>query len=78
MKACRIAVAFQLQSQFRAESAMYLPHPQRVIGGFRRSLTNFEIRIDYVQHNISSILSLYNIESSIEAEDLLDWLFLAS
>lgn len=78
LKACRIAVAFQLQSQFRAESAMYLPHPQRVIGGFRRSLTNFEIRIDYVQHNISSILSLYNIESSIEAEDLLDWLFLAS
>ncbi len=54
---------------------MYLPHPQRVIGCFRRSLTNFEIRIDYVQHNISSILSLYNIESRIEVEDILDWLF---
>jgi hypothetical protein len=29
-----------------------------VLGGFHRDLTNFEIRNDYVQHNISGILAL--------------------
>ncbi len=35
--------------------------PERAAGAFCRSLTNYEIRIDYVQHNISSILALHNI-----------------
>lgn len=61
LQAIRLGVAFQLQTQFRPETAMYLSHPQRVLGGFRRSLTNFEIRIDYVQHNISSLLELRRI-----------------
>lgn len=52
-------VSFQLTTQFRPEKAMYLPDPQRVLGGFHRDLTNFEIRNDYVQHNISAILALY-------------------
>ncbi|NER52521.1 MAG: hypothetical protein F6J92_38965 [Symploca sp. SIO1A3] len=58
-EAMQLGVAFQLQTQYRAESVMYLPNPQRALGGFHRSLTNFEIRIDYVQHNISSILGLF-------------------
>jgi hypothetical protein len=49
-------IRFQLQTQFQPESAMYVRDPQRVLGGFHRSLDNFEIRIDYVQHNISSLL----------------------
>jgi len=56
-----LGVAFQLQTQFRPESVMYLDNPRRSLGGFHRSLTNFEIRIDYVQHNISSLLCLYRI-----------------
>ena len=59
LKAIRLGIAFQLQTQFRPESALYLKNPQRALGGFHRSLTNFEIRIDYVQHNISSLLGLY-------------------
>jgi hypothetical protein len=56
-----LGVSFQLRTQFRAESAMYLVDPQRVLGGFRRSLTNYELRNDYTQHNISSLLGLYAI-----------------
>ncbi len=61
LEAIKLGVRFQLQTQFRPESAIYLPNPQRVLGGFRRSLENYEIRIDYVQHNISSLLALSQI-----------------
>lgn len=57
-------IKFQLRTQFWPESAMYLINPQRALGGFRRSLTDFDIRIDYVQHNISSLLGLYRIADS--------------
>lgn len=56
-----LGVSFQLRTQLRPESAMYLVDPQRVLGGFRRSLTNYELRNDYTQHNISSLLGLYAI-----------------
>jgi hypothetical protein len=56
-----LGAGFQLQTQFRPESAMYLPDPERALGGFHRSLTDFEIRVDYVQHNISSLVCLYRV-----------------
>ena len=56
-------IRFQLQTQFRPESVLYLKKPQRALGGFHNSLTNYEIRDDYVQHNLSSILGLYRIQS---------------
>lgn len=58
LQAAKNSVSFQLATQFNPESAMYLPNPQRALGGFHRDLTNFEIRNDYVQHNLSAILSL--------------------
>jgi hypothetical protein len=61
LETIRLSVPFQLQTQFRPESVLYLKDPQHSLGGFHRSLTNFEIRIDYVQHNISSLLSYYRI-----------------
>lgn len=56
LKAMELGIAFQLQTQFRPESVMYLSDPQRSLGGFHSSLTNFRLRIDYTQHNISSLL----------------------
>jgi len=56
LQAAGRSASFLLQTQFRPESAMYLKDPQRCLGGFRRSLTDYEIRIDYVQHSISSLL----------------------
>jgi hypothetical protein len=61
----RLGIAFQLQTQFRPESVLYLQDPQRSLGAFHRSLTNFSIRIDYVQHNLSALVALYRI---LEAE----------
>jgi hypothetical protein len=58
VQAAKNSISFQLGTQFYPEKAMYLPNPQRVLGGFHRDLTNFEIRNDYVQHNISGILAL--------------------
>ncbi len=40
---------------------MHFDAPQRALGAFHRSLTNDEIRIDYVQHNISALLGLWRI-----------------
>lgn len=64
LDALRLGISFQLQTQYRPESVLYFGEPQRALGGFRRSLTDDEIRIDYVQHNLSSLLALYHIDSS--------------
>ncbi len=53
--------AFQLRTQLTPESALYLPRPDLALGGFRRSLTNWQVRIDYVQHNLSALLGLRQI-----------------
>lgn len=54
----RHGVAFQLQMQVDSAAAMYLPDPPRALGGFRGSLTDYRIRIDFVQHNLSSLIGL--------------------
>ena len=59
LQTTRNNLVFQLGTQFHPESVMYLKDPARALGGFRSSHTNFEIRNDYVQHNLSSILALY-------------------
>jgi hypothetical protein len=59
--AIRAGIGFQLRTQFGPESTLYLADPRRASGGFRRSLTDYEIRIDYVQHNISALLGAYRI-----------------
>ncbi len=54
-------VRFSLQTQFLPERAMYFRDPPRILGGFHRHLENFEIRNDYVQHNLSAILGLWRL-----------------
>ncbi len=61
LQAADFGIRFQLQTQFDAASAMYLEDPQRSLGGFHESLTDFTIRIDYIQHNISSFLARYDL-----------------
>ena len=43
---------------------MFYRHPDKAYGGFIDSFTNPEIRINYVQHNISSLLGLRRILSN--------------
>jgi len=61
LEAIVLGISFQLQTQIRPEIATYLADPARSLGGFRRSLTDFEVRIDCIQHNLSSLLGLYRI-----------------
>jgi hypothetical protein len=50
--------AFERRTQLTRENALYLRRPDLALGGFRRSLDNWEVRIDYVQHNVSALLGL--------------------
>ena len=54
-------VKFQLNCEVRPEAAMFLENPQKALGGFQRNLTGPDIRIDYNQHNISSLVGLYRL-----------------
>lgn len=65
LDALRRSAAFQLRCQLTPINALYLPRPDLALGGFRRSLTNWEVRIDYVQHNLSALLGL---RALLEAE----------
>jgi AMMECR1 domain-containing protein len=47
---------FQLNQQYRPENSYFLPNPRRARGGFRGSPVHGEVRIDYVQHNVSGLL----------------------
>jgi hypothetical protein len=58
LECAKRAVAFSLQSQLRPENAMYFKDPQRTLGGITESLTDFDIRVDTVQHNLSSLLAV--------------------
>ena len=53
-----LAMRYQLQEQYRPEKAMFMRDPQRILGGFFGSLTNYEMRNDYTQHNLSSMLCM--------------------
>jgi uncharacterized protein YyaL (SSP411 family) len=55
LKGC---AAFQLSQQFTARNSGSLRNPRRAAGGFREGLTSMRIRIDFVQHNISSLLGI--------------------
>lgn len=61
LNAIKLGITYQLYTQFRPETVLYLKNPARCLGGFHHSLTNFNIRIDYIQHNLSGILALYRI-----------------
>jgi hypothetical protein len=57
-RALKLAARFQLSQQFAGDNQFKLPNPQRAAGGFRESLEVMRIRIDFVQHNISSLLGI--------------------
>jgi hypothetical protein len=50
------SIRYQLRTQVDRGTAAAWPSPSRAVGGFRRDLESDEIRIDYVQHNISALL----------------------
>ncbi len=69
LTAIRRGIRFQLQTQYDPPSAMHVPDPQYVLGAFRGSLTDFTVRNDYTQHNISSMIRLLAILQAQDAAD---------
>ncbi len=69
LTAIRHGIRFQLQTQYDPPSAMHVPDPPYVMGGFRGSLTDFTLRNDFTQHNISSMLRLMAILSDANASE---------
>ena len=55
----RKGMRFVLQTQFTEENSFWCANPKRVIGGFRRSLTNSNQRNDYAQHAVYAIIKAY-------------------
>ncbi len=51
-----LGARFQLQTQLGPESVMYFEDPRRALGAFHETLSDRDVRIDHVQHNISALL----------------------
>ncbi len=66
--ALRRGMEFQLRTFIDGTLARTYPEPVEALGGFRLSLESTTVRIDYVQHNISSML----MYKEISKERLLD------
>ncbi|MEM9291508.1 MAG: hypothetical protein AAGD01_07505 [Acidobacteriota bacterium] len=61
LDAMLLAAGFQLRCQLGEINGAYLPNRQRAVGGFSASLGDWEVRIDYVQHNLSALLGLRSL-----------------
>ncbi|HEU4388940.1 MAG TPA: hypothetical protein VFV34_14160, partial [Blastocatellia bacterium] len=56
--ALRSSARFQLSQQLGEKRAARISNPERARGGFRESLTSQRVRIDFVQHNVCSLLQI--------------------
>jgi hypothetical protein len=65
-QAALLSARFQLAHQFDAVNGYLLPNPARAAGGFFSSYADHRVRMDTVQHNLSSLLS---VERLLAAED---------
>jgi len=55
----RLAVEFQMQMQLRDEKVMYFENKKLTLGAFHNKFKDIELRNDFTQHNISSLVALY-------------------
>lgn len=51
-----MGLRYQLQSQYRPETAIYMRDPKRIVGGFHESIVETEMRLAHTYHNLASIL----------------------
>ncbi len=61
LETIHLNVHFQLNCQYDNANTFFLENPSRPEGGFRGGLADNTIRIDYVQHNLSSLAGLYHL-----------------
>jgi len=61
LESTTLSVSYQLQAQYRPEKAIYMKDPNRILGGFHETISESKMRIDYTQHNLSSLLCMKHI-----------------
>ncbi|MBI2618015.1 hypothetical protein HYW58_01015 [Candidatus Kaiserbacteria bacterium] len=66
LESIKQGVDFALRTQFTPEKIMVLKANPKGTGGFHRSLDNYNVRIDYVQHNISALIGFNRILKTAE------------
>jgi AMMECR1 domain-containing protein len=57
----KASARFVLSQQFNPANSFFLPKPELAAGGFRASMTSMRIRIDFVQHNVSSLIGIAEV-----------------
>ena len=60
------ATEFVLRTRFLPEKALFTHAPTLYAGGYHRSLTDYSVRVDYVQHSLSALLGLAAILDRVE------------
>ncbi len=55
--AIHAGIKFQLQAQLRPENVLFYKKKKLCLGAFQRGLGKYDLRIDYTQHNLSSLIS---------------------
>lgn len=66
IKTIEEGIQFQLQNQLRPESVIDYKNKKLCLGAFKRGLMRFDLRIDFTQHNISSLIAYYKILSNLD------------
>jgi len=61
VKAIHEGIRFQLQTQLSSETVFFYKKKKLCLGAFQRGLAQYDLRIDYTQHNISSLIAYYKI-----------------
>lgn len=61
IKSIEAGIQFQLQNQLRPESVDSYKNKKLCLGAFKRGLKQNDLRIDFTQHNISSLIAYYII-----------------
>ena len=65
-RAMKLATRFQINCLVREEDHFFYPNPTRALGIFRKKPTSHMARIDYNQHNLSSLLIMMKILAEMQ------------
>lgn len=57
--AARRTAQFQMRAQFTSEKAHFFGRPERLVGAWGQDAAHHHVRMDFIQHNVSSLLGMW-------------------
>ena len=67
--AFRAGLEFCSRLRLTKEQSIFFPHPARAVGGMTKSLSDFEVRSDVVQHSIMLALAALDCPALLDGQD---------